>query len=256
LKAKHHTKWIIAAAMLGAIWLAWNVAYPSGTWRYKITVEVETPEGIKTGLAVREVTFQRMPHPLPHMKSASSRLKGEAVVVDLGKRGVLFALINGYKIGVDHAELLPFYIFSFPKNGPTSREGLGYYSNLKAGPKELEPQYYPVLVRFRDMNDPKTVESLLEMEKCPGHHGAGEPLCVQKDRFEEAFGEGVKVKAVTIEMTDEPITTGIVKWLHWLPNYYNVMLDGSRVHSIKSSHPLANSFSSGSFSVGILNRER
>ena len=240
--------------MLGAVWLAWCVAYPSGTWRYKMTVEVETPEGIKTGTAIREVTFQLVPQLTPEM-NPTTNLRGEAVVVDLGKRGVLFALLHGHTIGADHAKFLPFYIFPF-KGSTRKEEGLRYYSNLKAGPKVIEPQFYPILVRFRDMNDPKTVENLLDMEECLGHHGAGEPLCVQKDRFEESFGEGVKVKAITIEMTDEPITTGIVKWLHWLPSYYNVMLDGSRVHTIKSSYPLANRFSSGSFSVGVLNRER
>jgi hypothetical protein len=42
-----------------SVW-ALNEKPPSGTWRYKMTVEVETPEGIKSGLAVREVTIHSL----------------------------------------------------------------------------------------------------------------------------------------------------------------------------------------------------
>jgi len=36
--------------------VAMDDSYVSGTWRYKMTVVVETPEGIKSGSAVREVS--------------------------------------------------------------------------------------------------------------------------------------------------------------------------------------------------------
>jgi len=32
--------------LCGGALLAWHIVYPSGTWRYKMTVVVETPEGI------------------------------------------------------------------------------------------------------------------------------------------------------------------------------------------------------------------
>jgi hypothetical protein len=47
------------ALLLGiAVAEAAEVTPLAGSWRYKMTVEVETPEGLKTGSAVREVFFR------------------------------------------------------------------------------------------------------------------------------------------------------------------------------------------------------
>jgi hypothetical protein len=58
-------KFLVLAGLLAAIYIAWDTAYPHGTMRYKMTVTVETPEGIKTGFAVREVSMRRYPQILP-----------------------------------------------------------------------------------------------------------------------------------------------------------------------------------------------
>jgi hypothetical protein len=185
--------------------------YPRGSWRYRITVEVDTPEGTKTGSSVREVSIQLVPQLTPEMKP-TTHLSGEAVVVDLGNRGVVFALLKGYKVGSDHAKFLPFYIFPFGGD-PVSKEGLKYYSNLKAGSKEIDPEWYPIFVHFLNPKDPKSIQSLIEMDRCPNQIPASETLCVKKDHFEDAFGAGVKVKSVKIEMTDLPVTSYVGKYL-------------------------------------------
>ena len=64
------------------------------TWNYRITIEIETPEGTKSGSAVRQVQAQ-LQYPLnPDIGEVISDVFGEAVVIDLGERGVIFALIN------------------------------------------------------------------------------------------------------------------------------------------------------------------
>lgn len=139
---------IIAIIVLAvAVW--WQVSFPSGSWRYKMTVTVETPEGVKTGFAVREVTVISVPQLTPEMKP-TVKLKGEAVVVDLGKRGLLFALLKGNKLGESHARNLPFYAFPYEKGG-TTKSGIRHYSRLKAVSAELEPELYPTFVHFRDL---------------------------------------------------------------------------------------------------------
>lgn len=202
---------VIAAA----VW--WQVTHPSGTWRYKMTVMVETPEGVKTGSAVREITVITGIQITPESKPIS-RLTGEAVIVDLGERGVLFALLKGNKLGEDYAKFLPFYAFPYEKGGLTP-EGIKYYRSLKAPPVVLEPDLYPQFVHFKDIDNPKTVELVMEMKSC-GNPQSGIPrgmACIEKDRFEEIFGEGVRLKSVTAEMTDEPITLGQVsRTLKWL----------------------------------------
>ena len=45
------------------------------TWRYKITIEVETPEGEKIGTAIRQVTAQLNPQITPETHPISYRIK-------------------------------------------------------------------------------------------------------------------------------------------------------------------------------------
>jgi len=210
---------VIAALVVGfAVW--WTVAYPSGTWRYKMTVTVETPEGLKSGSAVREVHVQRGWAPLPEMKPSVS-LKGEAIAVDLGERGVLFALLHGYRLGYNYARSLPFYVFPSGRGG-TTVAGLKYYSTLKAGPVDISPEWYPKFVHFKDSADPKTVKLVLEMEPCIDPEtvrSSNASYCITKDRFAEIYGEGVRLKSVTVEMTDEEVTRGVVE--RYMPSYAN-----------------------------------
>jgi hypothetical protein len=188
-----------------------SAGYPSGSWRYRMTVRVETPEGIKTGSSVREIFVQLVPQFTPEMKP-TTHLNGEAVVVDLGSRGVLYALLRGYKICADHGKVLPFYALPFSGEA-LSKDGLRYYSELKAGPKEVDPELYPVLVFFQEPKDIKTAKKLIEMDVCDGKKGWPKKLCIKKDRFEEAFGKGVRISSVVVEMTRDPVTTGIQNYL-------------------------------------------
>jgi len=162
----------------------------TGTWRYKIAVVVETPEGLRTGSAVREMNVTLKPRPdyKPHPYHATWSIKGEAVVVDLGDRGVLFALVdaNDYRF--------VFEAFPSPAGGLTP-EGVRYYDSLNEVSAVLEPGPLknPILVYYTDKKDPKTVQRILPA-----------------DLF-SAFGEGVTLKKITLEITQEPVTWGLVE---------------------------------------------
>ena len=180
---------------------------PTGTWRYKMTVTIETPEGDKVGSAVREVVSSSGWKIVPEACDPCSSLKkGEAVVVDLGQRGLVFGLLTGPKIGADHAQYLLFQFF--PDRKPN-------------GVITLEPEWYPQFVFFKNLNDPKTVENLLDYKSC----GTRE-LCLEASRFEEVFGVGVKLKSVTIEMTEENMAWKIDQILFWLKNVKMSYLNG------------------------------
>ena len=184
------------------------------SWRYKMTVEIETPEGIVTGSAVRQMGNDYQVN-FPAEASNYGEVSGEAVAVDLGARGVLFALIS-------HASDLRFY-YTFPVpwgGGGETPEGYKYYASLPVGTKAVMPlsSAYPLLVTFTDMDDPKSVAVVYERERCAYAKQPQEGCSGRKgdyikvDRFEELFGEGVKLKSITIEITDEPVTkTGILE---------------------------------------------
>lgn len=205
IKKIPRTVWVLLG-LAAAIYAAWSIAYPSGAWRYRMTVVIETPEGIKTGSAVREV-FAAQGIKLTPESHAVIHARGEAVIVDLGNRGVLFALMRNVS-GPDYSHQIVFNNFSPPHGvAPLSADGIRYYHSLKKGKATLSSDQYPTFVRFRDPKDSKTVENVIEME-----NNGGGGYRIKADHMEEMFGAGVRLKEVTIEMTDEPVTHGIEKY--------------------------------------------
>jgi hypothetical protein len=208
-------KWLIAC--VGGLFFAYaaiHFSYPSGFWRYRLTIEVETPEGIKTGSAVYQIGVSTGMK-FGDSSGAGMFAKGEALQVDLGSRGTLFALMNKDQ-SVDYNGYLVFKIFPYPgpKSGPLSGvatpDGLRYYANLRAKADVVGSQL-PSLVRFRDLNNPKSVE------------------LVDPTDLAKSFGAGVKFLSSTIEMVDQgywplnqmgitgvPVTRGIEKTLSWV----------------------------------------
>ena len=203
---------ISACAVAGS-----SAEYPSATIRYKMTVEVETPEGIKTGSAVREISMVSRPMRMGDRNDTHVKLnKGEAVVVDLGQRGVLFALMGK---GADPVWTL---LNAFPSpcaEGAVSRCSVKHYSSLKWGARaQLFERHYPMFVTFEDLNDPKSVKGILEIKSCPDP-ATGIPdnsRCIDKNHFEERFGQGVHLRSVVVEVTQAPVSSVIDKWLPWL----------------------------------------
>src|ERR1700722_12734883 len=178
-------KYIFATAFaLGLIYSsssAWAGIF-SDSWRYRMTVVVETPEGIKTGSAVREISVHGGIHLLPEM-SPRVDVEGEAIAVDLGVRGVLFALMRGEQSGSQNYEReILFESFHGSKN--------------IQGRVVLSEDNYPMIVRFRDLKDPRTVEARLDIRGCHDNQRFPDGRCmiadayVAADRLDEFFGKG------------------------------------------------------------------
>ena len=181
-----------------------------------MTVEVVTPEGVKTGSAVREVrAFTDFR--IGDNGGGGAGSTGEAVVVDLKERGLLFLLTSSGDYGT------VFRAFPHPEGrGGLTREGMAYYSKLKnARTSVLSDQYRFQIVRFRTPTDPLTVELVVGQQF--------DPITQQfatVDRMQELFGEGVAIKDIIVEMTDEPVTTVIDSYLPWLREVGGGYLDG------------------------------
>ena len=63
-----------------------------------------------------------------------------------------------------------------------------------------ERSAYPMLVTFGNIDDPASVER------------------VDPDDLAFTFGDGVSLKRITVQVTDDPVTTGIEQRLGWLGN--------------------------------------
>ncbi|MEL7319855.1 MAG: hypothetical protein AAFN04_14585, partial [Pseudomonadota bacterium] len=97
----------LAALLLGSCGLADDKA---PDYRYRLTVEVDTPEGLKMGSSVIEVKQTLMrPGSSPRSRGVSRKVRGEAVAVDLPGGKTLYALLRSDN-NVDWASHVYLYL--------------------------------------------------------------------------------------------------------------------------------------------------
>lgn len=173
----------------------------SSSYRYRMTVEVETPQGIKSGSSVMEVRLARG-MAIGDQSGVTSGVFGEAVVVDLPD-GPLFVLLQVPDAGPPLQDIVPYALLGRRSDGPDgvmadgSKLGSAWFSEYRAelprtrdnGP-QVSSNNWPMMVRFRDINDPKSVERV--------------------------DSEAAGVKRIVVETTSDDVTVGIEKQLVWL----------------------------------------
>lgn len=181
-------------------------------YRFKFKVEVDTPQGLRSGYSVWEVRPYKT-HSIVG-RQAGLDFKGEAVVIDLPGGHVLFALLTGASGDVEYAMQLPGRTLgSRLRSEPASDAQYQWRDSAELWPSHPDTvglantNPLPLLVRFRDPADPKSVEE------------------VKPDALDKAFGKGFKLKRITIAETDEPLTISIEKRLGWLSEYPEPRLD-------------------------------
>ena len=161
------------------------------SWRQKLTITIETPAGEVSGASVSQVSWRK------HWIRTDGMgwdydLTGEAVVVEVTPGRFLFALLKG--AGTTE------YMGSVAAASIAGREGRVIDGPLfdevrdkrdRAAGVITVPEYqYPMLVTFADIADPTSV------------------ALVDPANLAASFGPGVRLKSVTLEVTDEPVTVG------------------------------------------------
>jgi hypothetical protein len=177
----------------------------SASLRYRITVDVETPDGVRSGSSViesRRVMGSR--GLLRGIDTGSSRFFGEAAVVDLGGSRYLFALLISPIDGLDPNRLAD-RVFRYPELAPPispeSRETwLDAYreANTLMPATQLRRADYPALATFVDVAAPETVQF------------------VDPDALNISFGAGYRLKRILFAVTNDIATPRVEKILGWL----------------------------------------
>lgn len=203
----------LAAAAIIALgwWVLDGSTTKSRTISSRLTIVVETPEGERSGSSVTQETIS-FPGGLTRAQGYAiwPKLVGEAVVVDLGPRGLLFATFETPSalarggLASYNAALSPFPQERFRgkiRDGMSTNDEYAAYLdevNRQKPKGELSTEHLPVLARFRDPNDSSSVELVDPLNLAAG------------------FGAGVAFKRAFVEITDAPITKGIETRLPWL----------------------------------------
>ena len=105
--------------------------------------------------------------------------------------------------------------------------------NRAAGVITVPEGQYPMLVTFDDIADPASVK------------------LVDPANLAASFGPGVRLKAVTLEITKEAVTEGRVEAvLGWLCSYKNPYRRLSGTSGAIADNELSNGLGPGSFSIG------
>jgi hypothetical protein len=209
------------------------------SYRYKLTLTLNTSEGIKRGSSVVEAQFYEVSIPA---KGTAHKLVGQALFIDLGAgKPPLVALLTS-RASSTYRKERSWYRDAGPSDtllsslyGVTLKGSVIDYIPVIAGLRglrKLQPSDLPDLVTFTDVKQPNSV------------------IAVDPADLQNSLGSNISWGDLTLEITDEPITQGIQENLPWLQHYYqkNLRLDGSD-HGAKSE--LANSISWSDFDRSV-----
>jgi hypothetical protein len=170
--------------LLFVAWVLWQIAYPSFGWRQKLSLVVETPAGEVTGSSVSAVRVEMGPNLFMDSPSIGVEFVGEAAFVEVAPGRYLFALVsNGPGWASD--TFAPASV----ERSFTGRMGM-IEQSLGDPPKDIPRDHWPMLVTFDDVTKPETVRE------------------VDPEDLAAVFGEGVRLQAVTLEITEEEVTVG------------------------------------------------
>jgi hypothetical protein len=196
-------KWFGPVALLAALWIGDQIRINRPGHKYRLTVEVDTPEGRKSASGVMAVHPDRS-----YSRGGHTKTVGEAVFVDLGGGKNLVALLAHIDGKLDLDGMNYVALRAYLADG--KRVSFNEMSRM-TGSAPVKGALIPVLVTFADPANPGTARD------------------VPPDEAEAVLGKGYRLQGVTTEVVPngfwpldfggalgEPVTRGIQTKLPWL----------------------------------------
>jgi hypothetical protein len=207
------SKWAGLLGLLAVIVIGDQIRINRPGHKFRLTVEVTTPDGIKSASGILAVVPDRN-----YNRGGRTTMRGEAVFVDLGQdRGkdpgqgknlvVLLAHQQGGKLDLDDINYVALRAYGAAHSNRVSFSDI----NRQTGIVPVQGDLIPVLVSFGDPKDPHTAR------------------LVAPDHAEAVLGEGYAIRGLTAEVVPngfwpidfggvlgEPVTRGIEAKLPWL----------------------------------------
>ena len=136
-----------------------------------------------------------------------SKVTAEAVIVEVAPGKFLFALLNGSDQEKRDATHWVYPAYQLSEAGSYDGAMMKLRSQPHDTPVPLPQEGWPMLVTFDDITKPETVRE------------------VDPEDLAAVFGEGVRLQAVTLEITREAVTEGRVEGVlgkNFFPNWAKV----------------------------------
>lgn len=196
-------KWLGPLALLAALFIGDQIRINRPGHKYRLTVEVETPEGTKAASGVLSVHPDR-----GYSRRGQTVTRGDAVFVDLGGTKNLVALLAHIDktVDLDGINYLALRAYRAAGRNPSFND-----MSRMTGAVAVTGALIPVLLSFADPGDPATAHN------------------VAPDDLEAALGKGFRLRGMTVEVVPngfwpldvggplgEPPTRGIDAKLKWL----------------------------------------
>jgi len=195
-------RWLGPLALLATLVIADQIRINRPGHKYRLTVEVETPEGVKLASGVMAVHPDRS-----YSRGGHTRTRGDAVFVDLGGSKNLVALLAHLDKSVELDDMNYLALRAYNAAG---RKVSFNDMNRMTGAVPVQGALIPVLVSFGDLGDPMTARA------------------VQPDEVEAVLGKGIHLHGISAEVVPnglwpldlggpfgEPVTRGIEAKLPW-----------------------------------------
>jgi hypothetical protein len=197
-------KWIGPLALLAALVIGDQIRINRPGHKYRLTVEMETPAGVKSGSGILAITPDR-----GYSRRGNTSASGEAVFVDLGGGKNLVALLAHIDKSADLDAVNYVAMRAYTAAGG-KRVNFNDMSKM-TGVVPVRGALIPVLVTFGDSANPASARN------------------VSPDDSEAALGKGYRLRGVTAEAVPngfwpidfggplgEPVTRGNLAKLPWL----------------------------------------
>jgi hypothetical protein len=195
-------RWLGPLALLAALVIGDQIRINRPGHKYRLTVEVETPDGVKSASGVMAVHPDRS-----YSRGGQTRTKGDAVFVDLGGGKNLLALLAHIDKSVELDGMN--YVALRAYNVAGRKVSFNDMSRM-TGAVPVTGALIPVLVTFTNPDDPATARA------------------VPPDDLEAALGKGFRLHGISAEVVPnglwpldfggplgEPVTRGIETKLAW-----------------------------------------
>jgi len=197
-------KWLGPLALLAALVIGDQIRINRPGHKYRLTVEVDTPDGVKSASGVMAVHPDRS-----YSRGGHTVTKGDAVYVDLGGGRNLVALLAHIDKSLD-LDGINYVALRAYKAAQGRHVSFNEMSRL-TGAVPVKDELIPVLVSLGDPGDPGTARM------------------VTPDAAEVTLGKGFRLHAISAEVVPnglwpldfgvplgEPVTRGIEAKLPWL----------------------------------------